>query len=535
MNQATTKIKKEDEMKRIVFLIIASLLVIGLVLPGCDGGNGEPPENAITIAVAGPMDDVQGQHHWAGAKMARDEINAAGGVTVGNTSYEVVLVEVDTEEATEGESGTTGEGRLLAVIDDVTFVVGGFRTEVVGVYREVAMEAGVLFMNCGAATGALQFDVVKDYDTYKYWMKATPYNETFLVKSLIKMTLTIGAVLKGTLETVEGMSPAWVQDDYKISLAEGGKLRVELLMENAAWCAGMIPAAQGYLAAYGMNVTGTTLVSPTASDISTELAAIQARKPHIIFTAFSGSVGAVYSTTRVALGIPAMTIGINVPGQSLTHWANTGGKCVGEVMLDTWAVNMSLTDTTLAFFNDYLAETGDYPVYTAGTYDAIYAVCTAIEATDSLDSDVIIPWLEDSEITGVGATTAYYPMPAIEITPDELYALNETQVTDLYDLASYGKSYAQADWQVGWAGGIQQPHIAHDTVYGPGYQTGIASQWQVFGVEGHKVGVWPMDLGDVPSMVDQYGDWSFQYDGTMPLYLPIGVGEPTGGMLNIPY
>ena len=121
-------------MKRIVFLIIASLLVLALVLPGC--GEEPVPENIIKIAVAGPMDDVQGQHHWAGAKMARDEINLAGGVDVGGTMYDIELVEVDTEEATEGEDGTTGSARLLAVIDDVTFVVGGFRTEVVGVYRE---------------------------------------------------------------------------------------------------------------------------------------------------------------------------------------------------------------------------------------------------------------------------------------------------------------------------------------------------------------------------------------------------------------
>ena len=537
MNQATIKITKEvNTLKKILFISLAVVFALSVGLIGCEGEEPEP-ENIITIAVAGPMDDVQGQHHWAGAKMARDEINDAGGVDVGGTMYDVVLVEVDTEEATEGEDGSTGTARLTAVIDDVDLVVGGFRTEVVTVYREVAMDAGVLFLNCGAATGALQFSVVTDYEDYKYWFKATPYNETFLVKSLIRMTATIGGTLQGTLVAVEGMNPAYVQDDYKVSNAVDGKLRVELLMENAAWCAGMIPAAQYYLTLQGFNITGTTLVSPTASDISTELGAIEARKPHIIFTAFSGSVGAVYSTTRVSLGIPAITMGINVPGQSINHWANTGGDCVGEIMLDTFAVNMSITDTTLDFFNAYLAETGDYPVYTAAIYDAINQVCTAIEAVDSLDPDVLIPQLEDSETTGVGANTAYYPMPAIEIIPGTLYALNETQVLALYDLGSYGESYDQADWMVGWydpgSGPIQQPHIAHDTVYGPGYQTGIGSQWQLFGLEGHKVGVWPMNLPG-PS-IDQYGDWDFQYDGTMPLYLPIGVGEPTGGMLNIPW
>ena len=208
-------------------------------------------------------------------------------------------------------------------------------------------------------------------------------------------------------------------------------------------------------------------------------------------------------------------------------------------MLDTFAVNMSITDTTLDFFDAYLAETGDYPVYTAATYDAVYAVVEAMEATDSLDVDGIIAYLEDDVRAGIAATTAYYPMPAIELAAGVLYALNETQVLALYDLGSYGKSYAQADWMVGWydpgSGPIQQPHIAHDTAYGPAYQTGIASQWQLFGAEGHKVGVWPMALGDVPALVDQYGDWSFQYDGTMPLYLPIGSDALTGGMLNIPW
>lgn len=492
-------------MKRIVFLIIASLLVLGLVLPGCGDGNGAA--NVITIAVAGPMDDVQGQHHWAGAKMAREEINLAGGVTINTTKYDIVLVEVDTEEATEGESGSTGAARLLAVIDDVDFVVGGFRTECVQVYREVAMDAEKIFMGCGAATGALQFDVVTNYTKYKYWLKATPYNETFLVKSILRMTSTIGAFLKGNLVGYD----AYVHANYKVGNAVGGKLRVEILMENAAWCAGMVPVAQGYLPYLGFNVTGTTLVSPTASDITAELTAIEARKPHIIFTAFSGSVGAVYSTTRVSLGIPAMTIGINVPGQSILHWANTGGDCEGEIMLDTWAVNLSITEDTVAFFNAYLAETGDYPVYTAATYDAIKSLCTAIEATDSLDADTLITWMEDLDnaYTGVGATTAYYPMPAITTTPGVLYALSQAQKE-----AIYGTSYAyvQGDWEV-------PPHNAHDTVYGPGYQTGIGSQWQDFSGVGAKVGVWPMLLGS-PS-VDQYGDWNFQYDGTMPLYIPI--------------
>ncbi len=514
-------------MKRIVFLIIATLLVLGLVLPGCGGGEQEEEEeeNFIKIAVVGPMTDLQGQNHWDGATMAMDEINAAGGVDIDGTMYDVELVKVETKEATEGEDGSTGTANLQAVIDDVDFCVGGFRTEVVSVYRDVALDAEKIFMNCGAATGSLQFSVVTDYDKYKYWFKATPYNETFLVTSCLKMTGAIGAVLKGTLAGYAD----YVKDEFKLSNAVDGKLRAHIMMEDASWCAGMVLAAQAYLPTkVGLTVTGTTLVSPTAADITTEMNAIKALNPHMIFTSFSGSVGAVYSTTKADLGIPALTIGINVPGQEIDHWANTDGACEGEIMLDTWPVGIAVTPGTVAWFNDFVAETGRYPVYTAATYDAIYSMKQAIEATDSLDADDLIPYLETHSYEGVGAKTAYYPMPDITIEDGQLYALSEAQVKALYpDLATYN----QAEWMCGFASGVQQAHIAHDTVYGPGYQTGAGSQWQDVEGEGVKVGIWPLNLGAAydAAFTDQYGNWNFAYPGTKKYILTIG------NMLNIPW
>jgi branched-chain amino acid transport system substrate-binding protein len=526
-------------LKKLVFLIIGALLLVGLVLPGCTGP--ATPENVIKIAVCGPFTDLQGQNHWDGANMAVDEINDAGGVTINGTAYTVELVKVETKEATEGESGTTGTANLENVIDDVAFCVGGFRTEVVSVYREVAMTAKKLFMNCGAATDSLQFSVVQDYDTYKYWFKATPYNSTFLVKSCLKMTAVVGAVLAGNLLGYDAL----VDPDYKITTAVGGKLRVAILMENAAWCLPMVPAAEYYLPVLGFNTTATGLpddwvwlVSPTDNDITDVLTAIEAEvHPHIIFTAFSGSVGAVYSKNKATLGLPAMTIGINVPGQQLSHWVNTGGSCVGEVMLDTWAVNMSTNTGTVDWFNDYVATTGRYPVYTAGTYDAIKNVCTAIEDLGSTDSDALVAWLEDPDNAMLDSVASpkvmYYPMPDITIN-SSAYALSEDQVLALYpDIGDpwirttpYGSEavmdgYHTSDWM---CGASSMPHIAHDLVYGPGYVTGIGSQWQEISGSGVKVGVWPTYVGVTSptfKLTDQYGNWNFQYDGTASLYIPI--------------
>jgi len=172
-----------------------------------------------------------------------------------------------------------------------------------------------------------------------------------------------------------------------------------------------------------------------------------------------------------------------------------------------------------------VAKTGEYPIYTAGTYDAIYALKEAIEAVsaahgwgdiadvvDPANIDALIQYLETSCYTGVAGTSAYYPRPDIDLGGG-VYALSEAQVHALYPgLATYN----QTNWLCSASGG---PHIAHDLVYGPRYQTGIGSQWQ----DGHKVGVWPMDFGDASdaALTDQYGCWNFEYPGTVDVIIPI--------------
>jgi branched-chain amino acid transport system substrate-binding protein len=459
----------------------------------------------ITFAIAGPMTGFQGEQEWWGAELARDEINAAGGMDVRGTAYGIRLLHVETNELVD-PSGTDGVTALSAVIDDVDFVIGGFRTQNVMVYRDVAMDAQKIFMNCGAAKDALQFSVVTDYDKYKYWFKTTPVNEGFLVNALLKITGTIGTVLGNTLA---GYGDA-VSEDYRVP--EDDKLRVAILMEDALWCERLVPAAQDWLPRIGFDVVGTWLVSPTAPDITAELSQIAAAKPHIIFTAFSGTVGTAYSAQKIDLGIPAMTIGINVPGEQKQHWTDTEGKCNGEIMLDSWAEGLEVTAKTTGFSNAFMATTGEYPIYTALTYDAIYQLKAAIEATGSLDADDIIQYLETHPYMGVDGLYAYYPMPAIDLG-DGVYALSEAQVRALYpSLATYN----QTNWM---CAASAAPHIAHDLVYGPAYVTGIGSQWQ----DGHKVCVWPMDFGDASdaALTDQYGCWNFEYQGTVDVMIPI--------------
>lgn len=521
-------------MKRIVFLVIAALLVMGLVLPGCagdggngdggNGGNGEPDTRPpITFAITQAMTDVTGENAWAGGEMARDEINAGAGVNVGGTYHKIELVKVDTNEVV----GSPDEGvtALQAVIDDVDIVIGGFRTEKVTIYREVAMDAQKLMMCCGAATGALQASVVSNYDRYKYWFKITPYNEYFLATSLFKIVGTFSEQLRDAL-IAEGDA---VDPAYKIG--EADKLKVAIIAENAVWCDGLVSVLQGKVMTLGYTLVGTWKVSPTATDITAELTDIESKHPHLIMPVFSGPVGIAYSAQRVDLGIPSMSIGINVPVQVKSAWADTAGKCQGEILLDTWGDGMTQTTKTKAFFDTFVAKTDDYPGYTAATYDTILSLKVAIEAVSAANSwssiatvidpaniDALIQYMETHPYLGCVGTTAYFPMPEITVGGG-VYALSEAQVRELYDLDSYGWTYEQTEWLVNPAACMQGPYLAHDYAYGPGLQTGMGSQWQ----DGKKVGVWPVDLGDEfdEALTDQWGCWNFEYTGTKDVLILI--------------
>jgi hypothetical protein len=134
------------------------------------------------------------------------------------------------------------------------------------------------------------------------------------------------------------------------------------------------------------------------------------------------------------------------------------------------------------------------------------------DVIDPANIDALIQYVETSSYTGPSGTIAYYPVPDINLGGG-VYGLSEAQVRALYpSLATYN----QTNWLCAAAGG---PHIAHDIVYGPGYQTGIGSQWQ----DGHKVGVWPIDRGDAydAALTDQYGCWNFAYNGTVDVMIPM--------------
>src|SRR4030066_1778997 len=139
-------------------------------------------QEEIKIGVIGPMKFVQGNSHWNGALMAADEVNAKGGVKVGNKMMKIKLIQADSNEFINVTDATNAMERLITR-DKVDFVVGGFRTEAVLAMQDIAMDKRVIFISCGAAHPELCLRVAKYYDQYKYFFRMTPFNSTYLVRA----------------------------------------------------------------------------------------------------------------------------------------------------------------------------------------------------------------------------------------------------------------------------------------------------------------------------------------------------------------
>src|SRR5436190_12202851 len=146
-------------------------------------------QGTVRIAILGTMAFEPGKNHWAGAEMARDEINKEGGINVGGRRMQFELIRADTNEIQSVPDATNAIERVITR-DKVDFLIGGFRSEAVLAMQEVAMDYKKLFLGAGAAEAKLGENVEKDYERYKYWFRVTPVKSPDLFRTLMAVLNT---------------------------------------------------------------------------------------------------------------------------------------------------------------------------------------------------------------------------------------------------------------------------------------------------------------------------------------------------------
>ena len=342
-------------------------------------------QGTVKIAILGPMAFVQGENHWAGAEMARDEINKAGGVAVGGKKMQIELIRGDTNEIQSVPDATNATERVITR-DKADFLIGGFRSEAVLAMQEIAMDHKKIFLGAGAADARLGENVEKNYDRYKYWFRVTPTKSPDLFRSLMAVLNSIGDQIRQTLKKEQP--------------------KVALVAEKTVWTEPILKGLQATLPKMKMEVVGTWQPSALATDVTAELSAIERAEADIVFTLLSGPVGISLGRQMGERNMKAVAFGINVEGQKDEFWAATAGKGNFVSTLDTYA-EVEITPKTIPFVRAFKERYKKSPTYNAATYDAIMVLRAAMEQAGTTDADKLVPVLEKMEHVGTGATASW--------------------------------------------------------------------------------------------------------------------------------
>lgn len=352
-------------------------VVIGqLVTPGAPAGT--PSDRIIRVGLLDPMTEIQGEGAWYGSYLACDEINTAGGVTVGGETYYFGLISEDTSEAETELDTSKGIAAATKIIteDNAQFLLGGFRTESLLAYIETVMDEDVIFIDTGASTDVFCQNVIDDYARYKYFFRAMPINSTSLASSLLRYIL----YLRGYLTAVTGANIS----------------KVAIIREGLDWTAGMSAFLNGYLPLYNMTIVEEVAypITAEAADFATYWSQIEAAGAQITIPIISAQ-GGILMMTQYAQAQPGCVLaGIDVMSQLDSYWGETGGGCAYEVVMQS-TLRTNKTTRTIAFWDAFLDNYNSEPLYTAvGSYDAIYMLAQAIEEAQSFVQDDVVVALE---------------------------------------------------------------------------------------------------------------------------------------------
>ncbi|MEJ2251794.1 MAG: ABC transporter substrate-binding protein [Candidatus Lokiarchaeota archaeon] len=384
----------------------------------------------MKVGCLGDRGSIQGDGNWEGAWLAAYNVNTAGGVTIGNTTYYVGLVSEDTDESAAQLDVTIGVSAANKIIhvDNAQYIVGGFRTEALKSYLEVVMDAKKLFLGTGASTDYFCQNVLDSYNRYKYWFRLMPINSTSLGGETIAYLAYLGGYLNYIYGTVYGT--------HNVT-------NVAILRENLDWTIPMDDALQDHLPLYGFNIVKDIAypITATADDFQSYMTQIKNAGADIIIPIISAQ-GGIYMMQKYAAVKPnAVVAGIDVQSQSSSFWDDSNGACQYETVMQP-LTRTNKTSLSIAYWDQFIAQFGHSPQYTAtGAYDAIHTLVYAINKTQSFNEDTLVAAIQN--------ITASHPLKDFSVSSPEMAF---TKSHDVKAGWPYGVTLF-AQWQKSGTGG----------------------------------------------------------------------------------
>jgi branched-chain amino acid transport system substrate-binding protein len=369
----------EDQMKRIMFVaaILCSCFVLWNVTPGCC-------EDAILVGVPTALTALEGKECLKAVEMAVEEINAKGGVKVGETKRPLKIETIDLRDASAGvpvSEALLGMEKIITEKKVSALLVGPFRSEALMAGMDILAKYKVPMLGTIAMSPKSEEKLKSDPEKYKYCFRVC-LNAVHLVH-----------YMASTLEFMK---------------KEFGFNKLFAMHQDVLWARATADGTAKVAAAkYGWENLGTEVYPTGSSDFSAGLIKAKTKNAQVIMPVFDMPQSGILLKQWQSMKIPAMLMGFISPMAGPGAWKTFDGK-IGGLLNVSFEIGSAIAPEKYApakkFYDDYQKkygapmEAGHGP---APSYDSVYILAEAIERAGSLDPDKLVAELKKTDRQGV--------------------------------------------------------------------------------------------------------------------------------------
>lgn len=369
-------------MKRsTVMVVLAAFLMTcpGFFFP--DVARGADP---VIIGVPTSLYTPFGSYGLKAVNLAVEEINAKGGVKVGDVKRPFKVVVADTRG---GEPGTPVHDALMAYEKLITgekphaIVIGAFRSEVLIAAMDLVAKYKVPHLGTIAQTPGFQAQFKKDPAKYKYLFRVT--TDALVDATYIAHTLDM------------------LKRDFGLN-------KILYIYQDTAWAKAFAGLMQKHCKENGWTETGFEPYAAGATDFSPALSKAKESKSQVIGMVWDVPLGAGnFSKQYVAMNVPALLVGF-IPPMGSPLAPKAVGPDVEYGITVEFPVGATLALAKLPKTGEFLdkfkkkyGELPEPPAVNSSAYDSVFVLANAIERAGSLDPDKLAEALEKTDYDGV--------------------------------------------------------------------------------------------------------------------------------------
>ena len=360
------------KMKKVIALLLACCLAFSLVACGGSSGNDAASDgtasggsDTITLGLIGPLTGslaVYGTHNENGAKLAIEEINAAGGVMLSDGAHQLALEVKDDQ----GDSTECVNAMNALISDGIQLVVGSATSGCTSAITAIANSEGVVLITPTGTADSLT--TTMDY------VFRTCFRDSFQGELAAQYALDEGYTKVGVVYCSADTYSAGLRDAFIAACQSKG---LEVVAEES-------------------------VATMTEVDYTNQFNKMVSAGAELVFTPFYYDVMGPYLVPQArSAGFTGVLLGGDgVDSTETTIPAGADLSVYNNVyFVNHYSTELATSDVSKNFVAAYEAKYGETPNnFDALAYDAVYVYKAAMEACGASDAASVQAALADTSV-----------------------------------------------------------------------------------------------------------------------------------------